>query len=80
VGGVLVTVVGVVVVGVVVFELVVGFEVVGVVLEVVVFSEEPQAVVNASEAMAAPPIIILASLRNRRRDTGCDFGVTFSLP
>ena len=39
---------------------------------VVVFLGEPQAEVSASEVMAAPPAIMLASLRNWRLVTCCD--------
>jgi hypothetical protein len=46
--------------------------VVVVVPEVVVFSGEPQAEVNAREAIAAPPTTRLASFRNWRLVTGCD--------
>lgn len=47
--------------------------VVVVVPEVVVFSGEPQAEVNAREAMATPPTTRLASFRNWRLVTGCEF-------
>lgn len=66
-------VVVVVVVGLVVVF--VGVLVVVVVFGVVVFSDEPQAEVNASDDIAAPPTIILASLRNRRLDTCFGFEV-----
>ena len=46
--------------------------VVVVVPEVAVLPSEPQAELNAKEAMAAPPTTRLASFRNWRLVTGCD--------